>query len=90
MRKLKSIFLFAVLLLVGLRAGAYNFEVDGIYYDINSDQTTVSVTYREQYAGDGYTGDIVIPSSVTYNGNTYSVTAIGNFAFWGCTTLTSI
>ena len=90
MKNLKSIFLFAALLLVGLSAGAYSFEVDGIYYDINSDQTTVSVTYREGYADDVYTGNIVIPSSVTYNGNTYSVTSIGIVTFWDCRNLTSI
>ena len=90
MRKLKSIFLFVVLLLVGLSAGAYSFEVDGIYYYINSDQVTVSVTYRELYVYDDYAGDVVIPSSVTYNGNTYSVTSIGLYAFYGCTNLTSV
>jgi hypothetical protein len=33
---------------------------------------------------------IVIPSSVTYNGKTYSVTSINNYAFYGCSFLTSI
>ena len=35
-------------------------------------------------------GDIVIPSSVEYNGTTYSVTSIGKYAFYGCSSLTSI
>ena len=41
---------------------------------------------------DGYTkpaGNLVIPSSVSYNGTTYSVTAIGSTAFYRCN-LTSV
>ena len=33
---------------------------------------------------------MIIPSSVTYNGTTYSITSIGDDAFWGCWGLTSI
>ena len=35
-------------------------------------------------------GTVNIPSAVTYNNNTYSVTAIGNYAFIVCTSLTSV
>ena len=34
--------------------------------------------------------DIVIPSSVLHNGITYSVTSIGNYAFWGCGSLENV
>ena len=34
-------------------------------------------------------GDVVIPSSVEYNGTTYSVTSIGDSAFYHCSGLTS-
>ena len=37
-----------------------------------------------------YTGSVVIPESVTYNGITYSVTSIGSDAFSGCSGLTSV
>ena len=43
---------------------------------ILNDDYTAEVS---DYLGDG--GDIIIPSSVTYNGRTYSVTSIGTFAF---------
>lgn len=68
---------------------AYNFTVDGIYYNVNSDNTTVSVTYKTTNYN-SYSGDIVIPSEVTYNETTYSVTKIGNEAFRYCRNLTSI
>ena len=69
---------------------AYDFKVDGIYYNITSESDyEVEVTYRENYK-ESYSGDIVIPESVTYNGITYSVTTIGDRAFYRCGDLTSI
>ena len=35
-------------------------------------------------------GKITLPESVVYNGNTYNVTSIGERAFYGCESLTSI
>ncbi len=35
-------------------------------------------------------GALEIPSSVTYNGTTYSVTSIGKYAFYHCSSLTSV
>ena len=37
-----------------------------------------------------YSGSVVIPSSVTYQGATYSVTRIGDGAFYDCSSLTSV
>ena len=82
--------------MLSLSANAYNFEVDGIYYEITSSSSPyeVAVTYKEYkdtylYAG-SYSGEIVIPSSVTYNNVTYSVKSIGNSAFCLCSGLTSV
>ena len=67
-----------------ISASADVVEVDGIYYDISG--TTATVT-----SGDNkYSGDIVIPESITYNNSKYSVTSIGRSAFSGCSGLTSV
>ena len=72
---------------------SYNYQGNTLYYNITSDNT-VEVTY---YSSDNYfqnnnyvSGDVVIPSSVTNNGTTYSVTSIGNDAFYKCSSLTSV
>ena len=69
-------------------ANAYEFEVDGIYYNIYS-YNTVEVTSSGNYYN-RYNGSVVIPESVTYNGVTYSVASIGGGAFSSCSGLTSI
>ncbi len=77
-----------------LCAQAYDFSAvndDGvtIYYNITDDTgLEVAVTYRR--TGSSYSGDVVIPSSVAYGGNTYRVTGIGTFAFSDCISLTSV
>ena len=80
--------LFTMLLaLVATTASAQDFEVDGICYNILSqDDRTVEVT-ESHYE---YAGDVVIPAEVTYDGSTYSVTTIGENAFYYCDDLKSI
>ena len=81
-------------LLCSLTANAHDFEVGGIYYKITSSaDLTVEVTYRgSSYDGydNEYSGAVTIPSTVTYNSKTYSVTSIGSSAFRYCSSLTSI
>ena len=80
--------LFTMLLaLIAVTASAQDFEVDGICYNILSeDDRTVEVTGSPY----GYSGDVVIPAEVTYDGSTYSVTTIGKDAFNYCEALTSV
>ena len=72
----------------------YSFEVDGIYYKRNSLlENTVSVSYRGNLYNtfsNEYTGEVVIPETVTYQGQTYDVTAIDERAFYGCPGLTAV
>ena len=92
MKYLRHLFT-ALLLMCAATATAHDFEVDGIYYNIDATSKTVEVTYQgiywSEYSNE-YTGDVVIPKSVTYNGRTYSVTRIGLYAFSGCKSLASI
>ena len=67
-----------------ISALAYDVMVDGICYDIS--ETTATVTSGEKE----YSGDIVIPESITYNNSKYSVTSIGDKAFYECSGLTSV
>ena len=67
---------------------AEDFSVNNIYYNITSSSASeVEVTYQgsTHYSYNEYKGAVTIPSSVTYNGTTYSVTSIGSRAFYGCT-----
>ncbi|MDD6140472.1 MAG: leucine-rich repeat domain-containing protein [Bacteroidales bacterium] len=76
----KQICSLLALVLMPILSYAYDFEADGIYYNINSNSETVSVTYKG-FDNDSYVGDIDIPSKVTYNSKTYTVTEIGERAF---------
>ena len=87
-KPLKTLWLTAILLLlnsVPLTANAYDFMVEGIAYDKNSDGTSVTVTTYGNYIG-----EIFIPESVAYYNNIYSVTSIGDYAFSHCSGLTSV
>lgn len=75
-------------LMISAKALAYDFEVDGICYNILS-ETTCKVAYKNFSEGH-YEGSVTIPEQVTYNGITRVVTAIGDFAFNGCENLTNI
>ena len=94
MKKLKSLLLTLALLLCSFSASAHDFEVDGIYYNItDSEKLTVEVTYRgssDSEYSDEYTGSIILPETVTYNSQIYSVKNIGDCAFRACRNLISI
>ncbi|MBQ9559136.1 MAG: leucine-rich repeat domain-containing protein [Bacteroidaceae bacterium] len=80
--------IFVITLLMSMvvaKASAYDAKVDGIYYSFSGDEATV--VYLSHAAGinvDAYSGDVIIPESVEYEGVTYKVTSIGNGAFGGC------
>ncbi len=85
--------LASLFLLISSSAFAHDFEIDGIYYNMNDNSASVSVTYRgrsyHSYSNE-YSGTVVIPETITYNRITYRVTWIGNEAFYDCSGLTSI
>jgi hypothetical protein len=66
---------------------ATEFEADGIYCHVTSfADKTVEISKN----GAEYSGDIIIPNTVTNSNIEYSVTSIGNGAFLDCSSLTSI
>ena len=70
-----------------ISASADVVEVDGIYYNlISSKGNVVEVTKGDKK----YEGDITIPSSINVNEEEYTVTSIGNDAFYRCSGLTSV
>ena len=83
---MKKILLLVALILLPLAVSAVNL-IDGIYYNLNSDTKTAEVV---KYISKKYSGDFVIPSSVTVEGINYKVTSIAASAFAGCSDLTSI
>ncbi len=91
-------FIIAAMLLMSGRAFAYDFytvfDGDTIYYNItnNTDAPyTVEVThYTVHNNPTTYQGSVAIPSTVTYNGETYIVTSIGESAFNGSQYLISV
>ena len=79
-------------LLCSLTTSAHDFEVDGIYYNIISEEDlTVEVTYfGDRINSCVYRYSIEIPATITYNNHIYNVTNIGDFAFYDCKYLTSV
>ena len=91
---MKQLFRLSILLLALLLPAltmAKDFEVDGICYNINGNEATVTSKgqWYDMYFV-GYLGSVVIPATVTYNGTTYPVTSIDEIAFYCCDGLTSI
>ena len=82
---MKKQVLLLIMMVLPMVACAYDAKIDGIDYSLNSVEKTATVT-KQNYKS----GDIIIPSEVTYNGEKYSVTSIGYESFYNCSGLTSV
>ena len=92
MKQFKLTFVLTMLMsMVGLQAFAYwdSVKVGDLYYFLDKDNSQAIVKYTPM-GYTGYTGDIVIPSSITHEAKTYSVTSISEYAFRDCSGLTSV
>ena len=96
MRKLILLSILSIIL--GNYVLAYDFSAvcstgQTLYYNITSDVEPYTVEVTSEVDG-GYNtmpeGDLEIPETVEYNSITYSVTSIGDYAFYVCYGLTSI
>lgn len=85
---MKKIVLLYLLLLLPVTTYSIsdNIKVNGIWYSIVKKTKEASVTTPPD--GSKYSGDIVIPSSIVYEENTYKVTALKGFT--ACSDLKSI
>ena len=94
MKQIKLTFVLTLLMsMVGLQAfAAWNtyteVRVGDLYYHLDYDYPQAQVTSMP--FGGKYNGYITIPSAFNYQGNTYSVTSIGDGAFNNCSGLISI
>lgn len=85
MQKFLHSLLFFQMLLVAIPLSAYDFEVDGIFYNIlDRNEKTVEVTFDEHYSPyKNYPYETMdIPSTVSFGGENYTVTEIGENAFY--------
>ena len=89
MKKDLVVMLSVLMSMIASVASAYDFEADGIYYDITSSSNPLTVAVSHN-GNNTYTNKVTIPESVIYGGRLYSVTSIGEFAFADCSSLTSI
>lgn len=90
--KYVRLFIFAALiLLVNASVLAYDFEVDGICYNIKTSTEPYEVAVaKKDYPNNYSIEEVVIPESVSYGGITYSVVEIASGAFFYCPSLKSI
>ena len=82
---MKKLFITLIAILLPMLASADAVKIDGIYYNLITNAKQAEVTSNPNK----YKGDVVIPVSVNYNGIDYSVTSIGNSAFYNCSGLSS-
>ena len=80
----KLLLLLAFALSTSSTIFAEEVEIEGLWYSLS--ETTAEVIKKNIV----YSGEIVIPETITYNETEYSVSSIGKRAFYGCNGLTSI
>ena len=84
---------FILLLLSSLTMWAHDIEIDNIYYKIDPDTYTATVTYK----GESYDYDlerskdyVQIPDTIEYKSEYYAVKYVGSNAFRGCKNVRSV
>lgn len=87
----KMLFLLAfVALSLTTWAQRYDFQEGQFYYSINRDRPSEVSVARNDDSYSSFTGELIIPSTVTYGGYTYTVTGISERAFNSCSGVTSV
>ena len=93
-KRLFIVFIFVVGALYGMKAQeTTDYEViNGLYYHFDHENMTAEVCpmdyNRNKPDRQDYVGNIVIPEQVVYDGETYTVTSLGEYVFARCNSLT--
>ena len=98
MKQIKFTFLLGILMsMIGIKAFAHDIAVanaDGviIYYNFINNNTELAVTYQgNSISSSGcYSGSVVIPNDLIYNGSVFKITRIDSHAFINCSNLTTV
>ena len=80
---MKKLLLFIVLMMLPFATNA-KVKINGIYYALDDENETAEVVFG------GYSGDVVIPSTVTQNDVVYTVTSFAKNAFYNSPQMTSL
>ena len=84
-------FVTVIMSLLPITAFSWEYiEIENIYYYLDETTLTASIDAPMQYFGMGGEGDVVIPETVSYEGQTYIVNHIGPWAFSDNEDMTSI
>ena len=81
---MKKYLILLFVTLLPMLANAYDAKIDGIYYNFLEDEAWVALGSPK------YSGAVIIPASVTYDGKDFCVTSIGEYAFYDCSGLTDV
>lgn len=77
---MKKLLVFLITIILPMIASAYDFEADGVFYNITSiEKRTVEVTYSSEQ--NYQQRKVVIPSEVEWNGYLFKVEGIGYWTF---------
>ena len=87
-----KLLLLVLVTLIPMIVNADPVEIDGIYYNLISKGNIAEVTRNPSvsYYTGSYSGEVVIPESITYEEEVYNVASIASTAFYNCKSLTSV
>jgi hypothetical protein len=87
---MKKLLLLFVLLLLAASSFAIEVEIGGLWYDVVANSRLKEAKVIQYKNNNKYSGNIVIPETVEYEGETCSVTSIDKKAFYYCNALYSV
>ena len=90
---MKKLLLIMASIIMPVITFAYDAVVDGIYYNLVETAQVAEVTYYSTNSitnSSVFSGDIIIPEEIEYNGVKYNVTSIGEKAFYGCGLISTV